>query len=79
MKATDKFEKAQMVIIRRDMTAKLTKLRLLQTKYQDALQKKFTDEDFRNLNVVNHHIECAKARMNGEWMNDDTPEVFKIV
>jgi len=68
-----------MVIIRRDMTAKLTKLRLLQTKYQDALQKKFTDEDFRNLNVVNHHIECAKARMNGEWMNDDTPEVFKIV
>ena len=79
MKMTDKFEKAQMVIIRRDMIAKIAKLETLRDSLKDQLKKGLNDEVFRNLNVVNHHIECAKARMNGEWMNDDTPEVYKIV
>ncbi|HEY3389991.1 MAG TPA: hypothetical protein VGK38_10500 [Prolixibacteraceae bacterium] len=72
--ARDKFTKAAMIETRRDMERKIWALETKQNDLIDKLKESFDIDSFRNLNIVNHHIEVAKSRKRGEWMYGNYPE-----
>ena len=78
--AKDRFQKAEMAVIRNEMNSKRLRLEVQQIELTAQLRDKFDYDTFRKLNIVNQHIEVAESRAKGEWIRGNFPVIvgFKI-
>jgi hypothetical protein len=64
--------------IKKEMSFHLDKLRKEQETLLDKLNKGFDNETFKSLNIINHRIEVAESRSNGEWLKGDFPVIADV-
>lgn len=63
---------------RRALLKKLENLRRQRAKLQRKIQRKgYTPVLDRKVNIIDHHINVTKQRLNGQWNNPDYP--YKIL
>ena len=69
--ARDRFTASVMYDIRKKMTSKLTRLYSEQCELTEKLKSGFDNDTYRQLSIVNQHIEVATVRKRGEWLFGD--------
>jgi len=74
----DRFNGAMKTEIRREMKEKLEQLFMVQEELTDKLMVKFSDDEFRKLNIINHHIEVTASRLRGEWLYGSFPTLPEL-
>lgn len=74
----DRFTKSVMVDVRKEMTSKLSDLRIEQHRLTELLAKGFDNEVYRKLSLVNHSIEVADIRRKGIWIHGSFPDIPQI-
>jgi len=76
--AKDRFQKAEMALVRREMNSKQVRLDLRQAELKEKLRLKFDDDTLRELNIVNQHLEVAESRAKGEWVRGYFPQITSV-
>lgn len=74
----DRFEKSVMMDVRKQMTLRIERLQKEQTALTVSLNKRFDVDEYRRLNIVNHHILVACERRKGEWVRGDYPQFATV-
>ncbi len=74
----DRFAASVMYDIRKNMTAKIALLRAEQDKLNEQLKAGFDVDTYRQLSIINHHIEVATVRRKGDWLYGNFPQFKEI-
>lgn len=64
----DRFTASVMYDIRKKMTTRIGTLRKEQEELTEKLKTGFDNDIYRQLSIVNQHIEVAMVRKKGEWL-----------
>lgn len=75
---SDRFTKSVMVDLRKQMALKLEALRLDQARLKGELERSFSVDTYRKLNIINQHIEVTSERLKGKWLKGDYPQFVEI-
>jgi len=76
--AKDRFQKAEMAGIKKEMNSKRARLEADQAELIEKLCDKFDNDTFRKLNIVNQHLEVNESRAKGEWVRGNFPQITSV-